>query len=74
MRSQYSPGMWVRLPAAPEWGVGQIQSATGERVTINFEHAGKRLVMLSGAVLEILDDAAGSALGPAGGIKGPDRP
>jgi hypothetical protein len=36
--------MLVRNPAAPEWGVGQVQSVIGPRITVNFEHAGKRLI------------------------------
>ena len=46
------PGDWVRLASAPEWGIGQVQSVAGIRVTVNFEHAGKRLVMTDTAVLE----------------------
>lgn len=38
------PGMRVRLPSAPAWGVGQVQSALGARVVVTFEHAGKRVV------------------------------
>jgi len=48
------PGEWVRLVSAPEWGVGQVQSVAGVRVTVNFEHAGKKLVMADAAVLESL--------------------
>lgn len=47
-----APGAWVRLPSAPEWGLGQVQSVAGVRVTVNFEHAGKRLIMSDVAVLE----------------------
>ncbi len=39
-----SPGMLVRHPARPDWGLGQVQSAVGHRVTVNFEHAGKVLI------------------------------
>ena len=39
-----APGDWVRNPLAPEWGLGQVQSVIGERVTANFENAGKRLI------------------------------
>jgi hypothetical protein len=39
-----APGSWVRHPGRPDWGLGQVQSAVGERVTVNFEHAGKVLV------------------------------
>ncbi len=34
----------MRHPGEPDWGVGQVQSAIGDRVTVNFEHAGKRLI------------------------------
>ena len=44
MRRDLLPGTWVRLPAEPDWGLGQVQTLVGDRVTINFEHAGKRLV------------------------------
>lgn len=38
------PGMRVRNPARPEWGVGQVQSVVGNRITVNFENAGKLLI------------------------------
>ncbi len=43
------PGMLVRHPNRPDWGLGQVQSAVGDRVTVNFEHAGK-VVMNMGEV------------------------
>jgi hypothetical protein len=49
------PGQWVRHPGKPEWGLGQVQSAIGERVTVNFEHAGKVLVNTIVITLELLD-------------------
>lgn len=33
--------MLVRNPAQPDWGVGQVQSNIGGKVTVNFEHEGK---------------------------------
>lgn len=39
--SIFEPGMLVRHPDEPDWGVGQVQSRVGDRVTVNFEHAGK---------------------------------
>lgn len=39
--SMLEPGQWVRHPAHGDWGLGQVQSAIGWRVTVNFEHAGK---------------------------------
>ena len=41
MSSDVVPGQRVRLPERPEWGLGQVQSVAGDRITVNFEHAGK---------------------------------
>ncbi len=46
--------MRVRHPGRPGWGVGQVQSVIGHRVTVNFEHAGKVLINTALVVLEIL--------------------
>lgn len=35
------PGMFVRHPLRPDWGLGQVQSVIATRVTVMFEHAGK---------------------------------
>jgi Protein of unknown function (DUF3553) len=51
--SRLVPGMRVRHPGAPDWGTGQVQSVIGHRVTINFEHAGKR--MINTAIIELHD-------------------
>jgi hypothetical protein len=44
MSHQLVPGALVRHPDRPDWGLGQVQSAIGSRVTVNFEHAGKLLI------------------------------
>ena len=38
------PGDFVRHPAQPEWGLGQVQSVAGARITVNFEDAGKMTI------------------------------
>ncbi len=43
------PGAFVRHPGQPDWGRGQVQSVVGNRVTVNFENAGK-LVINTGVV------------------------
>jgi FKBP-type peptidyl-prolyl cis-trans isomerase 2 len=45
------PGMVVRHPQRPEWGRGQVQSVVGDRITVNFEDAGK--VLINGAVVAL---------------------
>ena len=44
MQSILEPGMLVRHPQRPDWGLGQVQSNIGGRVTVNFEHAGKVVI------------------------------
>lgn len=44
MATDLTPGTYVTHPDEPGWGIGQVQSAIGNRVTVNFEHAGKVLV------------------------------
>lgn len=38
------PGTFVRHPIQPDWGLGQVQSAIGNRITVNFENAGKQVI------------------------------
>ncbi len=42
-----SPGSFVTNPAQPDWGLGQVQSVVGSRVTVNFEDAGKLTIDVS---------------------------
>ena len=32
------PGMLVRHPEQPDWGLGQVQSNIRGKITVNFEH------------------------------------
>jgi hypothetical protein len=53
--TDHEPGQRVRHPGHPEWGVGQVQSVVGPRVTVNFEHAGKVLINAAAVSLDIVD-------------------
>ncbi|OCX63051.1 DUF3553 domain-containing protein [Thioclava sp. SK-1] len=44
MNEFLEPGMLVCNPKAAEWGIGQVQSRVGEKITVNFEHAGKQVI------------------------------
>ncbi len=44
MAQDLVPGILVRHPDEPDWGIGQVQSAIGPRITVNFEHVGKVLI------------------------------
>ncbi|PTX55866.1 uncharacterized protein DUF3553 [Litoreibacter ponti] len=41
MNSLLEPGMLVRNPAEPDWGLGQVQSNINGKITVNFENMGK---------------------------------
>ena len=43
--------MLVRHPDCPDWGVGQVQSNIGGRITVNFEHQGK--VVIDGSRVDL---------------------
>jgi len=51
MQTTLAPGDWVRHPGEPDWGLGQVQTVDGFRVTVNFEHVGKRLINVSAVPL-----------------------
>lgn len=44
MPNQLVPGTLVSHPDRPDWGIGQVQSVIGNRITVNFENAGKLLI------------------------------
>ena len=46
------PGTMVRHPSQPDWGIGQVQSVDGSRITVNFENAGKHLI--NGEVIDLV--------------------
>jgi hypothetical protein len=50
-----APGVLVRHPQQPDWGLGQVQSVVGERVTVNFEHRGKVLINAARISLDVVD-------------------
>ena len=49
-----SPGMLVRHPDQPDWGLGQVQSNSGGRITVNFREAGKVVLDSARVILVIV--------------------
>ncbi len=45
------PGNLVTNPSRPDWGIGQVQSVVGQKITVNFEHAGK--VVIDGFIVKL---------------------
>ncbi len=48
----YEPGDFVINPKNRSWGIGQIQSVIKNKVTVNFENAGKKVINSKEIVLE----------------------
>ena len=48
----YEPGDFVFNPNNRSWGVGQIQSIIKNKVTVNFENAGKKVINSNEIILE----------------------
>ena len=40
----FDPGDKVINPLNKEWGIGQVQSIIKEKVTVNFENVGKKVI------------------------------
>lgn len=59
MAGLIEPGMRVRNPQRPDWGVGQVQSVVGDRITVTFEHAGKLLINAAIVALIIMSETEG---------------
>ncbi|NBC34699.1 MAG: DUF3553 domain-containing protein [Alphaproteobacteria bacterium] len=49
------PGALVRHPDRPDWGLGQVQSVIGDRITVNFENEGKTLINAAHIHLELVE-------------------
>lgn len=54
MASILAPGMRVRNPDQTDWGVGQVQSVVGSKVTVNFPECGKLVLDAARVRLEIV--------------------
>ena len=48
----YEPGDYVINPNQKSWGIGQIQSIINNKITVNFENVGKKVINSKLIVLE----------------------
>ena len=48
----YEPGDFVRNPSNKDWGIGQIQSIINDKVTVNFENGGKKVINTREVIFE----------------------
>ena len=40
----FEPGDRVVNPAKKDWGIGQVQSIINNKITVNFQNAGKKVI------------------------------
>ena len=48
----FVPGDKVINPANKKWGIGQVQSIIKQKVTVNFENVGKKVINVNNIELE----------------------
>ncbi len=51
----FEPGDKVINPNNKDWGIGQVQSIIKEKVTVNFENEGKKVINAKNIELEKLE-------------------
>ena len=52
MLIDFEPGDYVKNPSNKDWGIGLVQSIIGNKVTVNFENCGKRVINVENINLE----------------------
>ena len=52
MLIDFEPGDYVKNPDNKGWGIGQVQSIIGNKVTVNFENCGKKVININNVKLE----------------------
>ena len=52
----FEPGDKVYNPSNKEWGIGQVQSIIKEKITVNFQNVGKKVINSNNIKLEKIYD------------------
>ena len=52
----FEPGDKVVNTANKNWGIGQVQSIINDKVTVNFENVGKKVINVKYILLEKIGD------------------
>jgi hypothetical protein len=52
----FEPGDKVINPSNEEWGIGQVQSIIKEKITVNFQNVGKKVININNIKLKKLYD------------------
>ncbi len=49
---EFEPGDKVVNPSNKEWGIGQVQSVVNNKITINFENVGKKVINAENIIIK----------------------
>ena len=52
----FEPGDKVYNPLNKDWGIGQVQSIINEKVTVNFQNVGKKVINCQNIELKKIND------------------
>jgi hypothetical protein len=52
----FEPGDKVFNPKNKDWGIGQVQSIIKEKVTVNFQNVGKKVINCNNIELKKVND------------------
>ena len=52
----YEPGDYVINPKYKSWGIGQIQSIIRQKITVNFQNVGKKVINADNIELKKIND------------------
>ena len=52
----FEPGDKVYNPKNKDWGIGQVQSIIKDKVTVNFENVGKKVIYVKNIELKRIND------------------
>ena len=52
----FEPGDKVFNPNNEEWGIGQVQSIIKDKITVNFENVGKKVINANNIELERVEN------------------
>ena len=53
---EFEPGDIVINPSNKDWGIGQIQSIINNKITVNFQNVGKKVINSKNIELKKIND------------------
>jgi len=53
---EFEPGDKVLNPTNKEWGIGQVQSIIKDKITVNFQNVGKKVINAANIELKKIYD------------------